>query len=246
MSAVVDPTHRPLGMESDLANPNFAGARNPDDLLWVQFSMKPIQNNFLSQKENRPIFEDQLWIEIRVPGNALTIIERPAVESDKRRFPRQWAWFEQTHGKDGQNIGTPLAQWPLLRPSQVEELRAQKFYTVEQVAFASDEQMRIMGMGPGMSPAAFRERAKLYLETAKDNAQAVKKEEEIKKRDQEIADLKAQMASIQQRLTAPAPVVVPIKATDPDRDALADKYKAKFGKRPHPAMSTEKLREKVA
>lgn len=191
MSAVVDPTHRQLGMESDVNNQNFAGARNPDDLLWVQFTVKPMQNNFLTNAQSRPIFEDQTWIEIRIPGNQHLTIERPIERGDEFRFPRQWAFFQQTHGPDGQNVGTPLTQWPFLRPSQVEELKALRFYTVEQVAFASDDQLKSMGMGPGMGPTAFRERAKLYLESAKDSALAVKQAEQIKARDQEIADLKA-------------------------------------------------------
>jgi hypothetical protein len=213
MSAVpvVDPMHRPLGLETDMANPNFAGARNPDDLLWVQFSMKPIQNNFRSQEAGRPIFEDQLWIEIRVPGNALTIIERPALEEDKRRFPRQWAWFEKTHGTDGQNVGTPLSQWPLLRPSQVEEMRALKFYTVEQVAFASDQQVGTVGMIGGMNPLALRERAKLFLESAKDTALAVKQADEIKRRDEEMAKMRQEMAEMKSLLEA---------ATKPQRETL--------------------------
>lgn len=204
MSAVVDPGYRPLGLETDVGNQNFAGARNPDDLLWVQFSMKPIQNNFRTQSAGRPIFEDQLWIEIRVPGNALTIIERPSEESDKFRFPRQWNYFQQTHSADGQNVGTPLSQWPLLRPSQIEELRALKFYTVEQVAFASDEQLQRMGMGPGMAPMAFRERAKLFLETANDNEHALKQAQEIKKRDETIADLNARLAKLEALIPAPS------------------------------------------
>jgi len=197
MSAVIDPSYRPLGLETDLANPNFAGVRNPDDLLWVQFSTKAMQDNFKSQKEGRPIFFDQIRIEIRVPGNQLLTIERPMEDSDKVRFPRQWAYFQQTHGTDGQNVGTPLAQWPLLRPSQIEELRALKFYTVEQVAFASDDQISRVGLLAGMAPFAFRERAKLYLESAKDNALATKQAEEIKKRDELIADMKARLDKLE-------------------------------------------------
>lgn len=198
--AVVDPTYRQLGMESDVNNQNFTGARNPDDLLWVQFTIRPMQNNYVSLAQGRPIFEDQTWVEIRIPGNQHLTIERPMEGSDKFRFPRQWAFFQQTHGPEGQNVGTPLTQWPFLRPSQVEELKALRFYTVEQVAFASDDQLKSMGMGPGMAPSAFRERAKLYLEIAKDSSLAMKQAEEIKARDKEIADLKAaQKASDEKR-----------------------------------------------
>ena len=147
-----------LGLETDVGNPNFAGARNPDDLLWVQFSMKAMPNNFLSRPENqgRPIFQDEVWIEIRVPGNQLLTIERPKEHSDEFRFPRQWAFFQQTKGADGQEVGTPLTQWSLLTPARIQELRAQRFYTVEQIAFASDDQLKSLGMGPGMAPTAFR------------------------------------------------------------------------------------------
>lgn len=190
MSSVIDPGYRPLGLETDIGNPNFAGARNPDDLLWVQFSMRPIPNNFKSGKEGRPIFEDQLWVEIRIPGNQLLTIETPATDDHKRRFPRQWAYFQQTHGSEGQQVGTPLSQWPFLRPSQVEELRALKYYTVENVAFASDEQIGRVGMIAGIAPFSFRERAKLYLETARDSSVAIKQADELKKREAEIAELK--------------------------------------------------------
>ena len=190
IGAVVDPSHRQLGLETDVNNTNFTGARTPDDLLWVQFTVKPMQNNFQTVAQSRPIFEDQTWIEIRIPGNQLLTIERPMDESDKYRFPRQWAYFQQTHGPEGQNVGTPLTQWPLLRPSQIEELKALRFYTVEQVAFASDDQLKSMGMGPGMAPSAFRERAKLFLESAKDSALAVRQAEAIKAREAEVEQLK--------------------------------------------------------
>ena len=196
MSAVADPMYRPLGMESDVANPNFAGPRNPDDLLWVQFTMRAMPNNFATQQQGRPIFEDQLWVEIRVPGNNLLTIEAPADDNHKRRFPRQWAYFQQTHSTDGQNIGTPLSQWPILRPSQIEELRALRFYTVENVAFASDEQIGRVSMLAGMAPMAFRERAKLYLEGAKEHSLAAHQAEQLKAREAEIAELRqAQAAS---------------------------------------------------
>ena len=187
-----------LGLETDVGNPNFAGARNPDDLLWVQFSMKAMPNNFLSRPENqgRPIFQDEVWIEIRVPGNQLLTIERPKEHSDEFRFPRQWAFFQQTKGADGQEVGTPLTQWSLLTPARIQELRAQRFYTVEQIAFASDDQLKSLGMGPGMAPTAFRERAKMYLESAKGSAFAERQAADIKERDDKIAAMAKDIADM--------------------------------------------------
>ena len=51
---------------------------------------------------------------------------------------------------------------------------------MEQVAFASDAQVGSVGMIAGMSPLAFRERAKIFLDTAENNSEAVKRDEERK------------------------------------------------------------------
>src|SRR4029077_1227360 len=134
--------------------------------------------------------------EIRVPGNQLLTIERPMDPSDKFRFPRQWNYFQTTHGTEGQNVGTPLTQWPLLRPSQVEELRALKFYTVEQIAFASDQQLAPTGALAGLQGFCFRERAPLHLESAKDNAFAAKQAGEIRLRDEQIAQMRKDLEAL--------------------------------------------------
>ena len=199
MSAVIDANYRPLGIATDENNPNFIGANNPDERLWVRFYMRPLQNAFETIQQGHPIFQDTLFVEIRIPGDNLTIIDRPAQERDKARFPRHWAHFQNTHGKEDQNIGTPLSEWPFMRPSQVEELRALKFYTVEQVAFASDQQLGNIGMIAGMNPLQLRERAKIYLATAKDSGLAMKQAEELKAREAEIAELRTKQQESEER-----------------------------------------------
>jgi len=180
MSSIPDPSYRPLGLASDENNPNFLGANNPDARLWVKFFSKPMENEFKTLKEGRPIFEDRVFVTIQIPGNQLSIISTFATDDHKRRFPLQWQHYLNTHGNEEQAIGTPLEQWPLLKASQVEELRALKFRTVESVAFASDAQVQTIGMAAGMNPLAFRDRAKLYLEAARDNAVAQKQADENK------------------------------------------------------------------
>ena len=196
-----------LGLETDVNNQNFVGARNPDDALWVKFETRPMPDNVRSQAEGRPIFNDETWIEIRIPGNPHLTIERPKEPSDEIRWPRHWAYYKQTSGEGGEQAGTPIAQWPMLRPSQVEMLKAQKFYTVEQIALASDENIGKLGMSVGMGPLEFRSRAKVFLETSKDSAFASKQQQELEKRDAEMAEMKKQIADLTallQSATAPA------------------------------------------
>lgn len=177
-------------LASDMNNPEFAGASNPDAALAVKFHVKPVKNNIRSESEGRPIFEDVIFCEICTPGNALNIIDVPAREDHKQRFPLHWAHFKNTQGGDAREIGTPLSQWPLLSVSQVEELRALKFFTVESIANASDQQIGNIGMAGGMAPVSFRQRAKNFLMAAKDESALAKQAEEVArlKAEQEAKD----------------------------------------------------------
>lgn len=185
-----------LGMETDMANPNFVGATNPDAVLTVQFYVKPVQNQFRTVEEGRPIFEDRVMVKIWTPGNQLNIIDTYADDSHKNRFPLQWAQFKNMRDGNQQLIGTPISQWPLLTPSQVEELRALKFYTVENVALSGDDMIARIGMLAGMAPTSFREQAKRFLASAKGAAEANKTAEELKKRDDQIAALNEKLEKL--------------------------------------------------
>lgn len=189
-------------LASDARNPEFSGAHDPDALLAVTFYMGAVQNNFQTLKQGRPIFDDRLFIRIMAPGNELNIIDTFATEVDKKRFPRQWAHFNNNHKGDSREIGTPVGQWPLLTPAQGEELKGAKFYTVEQIAGASDQQLQSVGMIAGMNPMTLRDKAKAYLAAASDTALPQMQVEEIAKRDQEIADLKAEQQRMAEQVKA--------------------------------------------
>ncbi|HET8687155.1 MAG TPA: hypothetical protein VFM18_10920, partial [Methanosarcina sp.] len=121
---------------SDQDNPAFQGAYNPDSRLAVRFYVRAVENAYETQLQGRPIYMDQDYVEIFVPGDNNTIIDQPVREDHKKRFPIQWAHFQNQHANDTREIGTPLAEWPQVTKAQVEELRALKFYTVESVANA--------------------------------------------------------------------------------------------------------------
>jgi hypothetical protein len=175
---------------SDLDNTDFAGAVNPDSRLAVQFYTRPLQNEFETNKQGRPIFQDVDFVKIFVPGDSTTVIDTPVREEHKKRFPLHWAHFQNLHGSDTKEIGTPLSQWPRLSQSQVEELRALKFYTVDQVASASDASLQRLGMVAGMSPYAFRDHAIRFLALAKDDSVAQAAEERAKALEAELESMR--------------------------------------------------------
>ena len=182
-------------LASDANNPQFVGAHNPDAALVVKFHRVPVLQPFESNLQGRPIFKDVDFVEIFTPGNQLNIIDTPVREEHKRRFPQQWANYIASHGTDSGVVGTAVSAWPFLTASQAEEFKSMKFFTVEQIANASDMQLQTLGMVGGANPHVIRERAKAYLAaasgTAAPQAQAA-----------ELAQAKEQLAAMQAQINA--------------------------------------------
>lgn len=182
-------------LASDVNNPDFAGAMNPDSVLHVTFYQRAIKNDFLSLKENRPIYEDVDFVRIEKPGDTLSIIDTPSRKDHADRFPLQWARYQNNKSAD-QTIGTPVEEWPRLEASQREMLKAMNFRTVDSIANASDAQIQQVGMLAGMAPMAFREQAKIFLRRASDTADAALRAAESEKLREQNEELHKQMQAM--------------------------------------------------
>lgn len=193
---------------SDANNPNFVGAHNPDAALVVKFYARAVHQPFRSQQEGRPIYADVDYIQIFTPGNQLNIIDTPVRDEHKARFPQQFAQYTAGKG-NGMEAGTPVNQWPFLSAAQAEEFRALKFFTVEQLANASDGQLQGLGMVGGMNPHGIRERAKAFLSAAAGNAPAEAQAQENAELKQRLADMERQMQALMANTGATLPVEKP-------------------------------------
>ena len=149
-------------------------------------------------KEDGPR-KGKAYVRIMAPGDKTNIIEQPARDDHKQRFPRQWLYFQMQQNEDAaQQIGTPLSQWHRDYPEevnkdQIAELNILKFVTVEQLALASDGQLQRVDMGA----VGLREKARQYL-NRKNRTES----------NAELADTKRQLAELQAQLaelTADAP-----------------------------------------
>lgn len=156
---------------------------NADAQLHVEFYTKDSGAN-----EGKP------YVRIMAPGDKTNIIDQPAREDHRQRFPRQWLYFQmQENEGSASQIGIPLAQWHRDYPEdinrdQVAELGILKFMTVEQLALASDSQLQRVGMGG----VGLREKARQYL-NRKNRADSSAELEDTKK---QLAELQAQMAQL--------------------------------------------------
>ena len=175
---------------------------SPDSRLNVKFYQRAIQNEFKSNNEGRPIMEMRDFILIEVPGNQTLTIDTFAADEDKKRFPIEWARY-QNEKTDGDIEGTLLSDWPVLNSAVAAELKHFKFYTVEQISGASDAQLNTIGMAAGMSPFALRDKAKAFLSSAKDTALVQQQADELSKRDEIIARMEAQIAELASQANKP-------------------------------------------
>ena len=203
---------------------------NADSRLQVRFYKKPIQQEQESIDAGRPIYKEFDFVHICVAGDTLTEIDTYALQQHRQRFPIQWAnYMNRVGANDEEVVGTPVAEWPLVSKSQAEELRAIKFFTVEAIAGASDQQLQRMGMAAGMSPFAFRDKAKAFLNLATNAAETDKREseinalkEELAKKDLETAKMKAEtdakLAKMQDQMAA---ILVAVGEKKPRKKAVA-------------------------
>ena len=174
---------------------------NADAALNVEFFDEAIKNNYKSEKEGRPVFDDCVMIRIQIPGDSTSVVVRPAYDEDKTRFPMHWAIYANKQS-DGSHAGTPVSEIPGITKSVVENLKAFRFYTIEQLSVASDQALQSLHMRVGMDPMSLRERCKRYLAHAKDGAAQTSLEQELAARDAKLAAMEGMMKQMQETLAA--------------------------------------------
>jgi hypothetical protein len=171
--------------------PRDSGA--PDN-TFPRFHVRAEQNNFKTQLEGRAIFEDREFVEIICPGQMKSIPIEPVNEDHKARWPAQYKAF-----KDGLAMpdeGTPLEQWPLMTPAQVQNFKAANIRTVEQMAGLDDSVLQNIGLGG----REIRQRARDFLESAASSAPLERERARADAAEGEVALLKNQMQDLMDRV----------------------------------------------
>ncbi len=190
--------------DSDMIIVNGTQTSNGDENLLVKFTMEDVLNNFKTEQAGHPVHDKELFISIISPGTNLMKTDRPANEADKERFPKQWQSF--LNKENVEFTGMPIGEWPMLTRNQIEELKAQKFYSVELLANASDAQLN--GIGPiGFS---LRTKAAAFLKVSKDTAEAQRLAAENERLNADINLLKEQVANLSARLENGTPEKRPV------------------------------------
>jgi len=202
-------------LASDVNNPEFVGAQNPDALLHVEFFWAEPIDKWASEEKGKEVrLKKQPFVRIMKPGDSTSILETAVREDHKARWPNQWLYWQMKEGlvEDGSGIpGWRIEEWPELanKPEQLRELHFLRFFVVEQIAGASDHQIQKMGMaGPGLrerARAAMRDRMNQQVKDAmkEKDATIAAQGTTIAEQGKQLAELQAQMAQVMDQLTKP-------------------------------------------
>ena len=154
----------------------------------VFFHAVQVRNNFKSDAEKRPIFEERIFIKKLVPGDSTLVVDRPMREQDMEDHPIEWARYEQK--KEQKVAGTPIDAWMAISETQKAEFRSLNIFTIDQFANLPDVAGdKIMGFND------LRSKARAFIMAAQDSQMMDKIRAEMDKKleaqEAELAELRA-------------------------------------------------------
>lgn len=191
--------------------------------------------------------------------NAADWFQQREVDVQGGRFPPDWLrkFREQYEAwKQGQELppdGTPIKGWDVISPAQRETLIAMHVLTVEDAAELKEDELRRVGMGG----VEIRNKARAWLAQRGDKGPLTMKMAALQAENDtlkvQVETLTRQVGELISQVQKPevqrADASIGVEDILPDEDeraVLARQYAEKFGKQPHPAISLENLRQRVA
>lgn len=158
------------------------------------FYNRAVHDPIASGHAGRPIHKDRIYIRVSPPGERLNVVDRPATEDDKRRWPLQWHQFTQNHEQIPE--GTPIGQLYPEKPSIEQTLKGSGVHTIEQCAELSGNAIENIGMGA----QSWVNAAKAYLEKANKGVTITQHRREMEDKNQKIKLLERQVAELSGQL----------------------------------------------
>lgn len=249
----------------------------------VRFEKRAAEDKQASREAGQVIYTDIDWVLVTPPYSKDCFehkVEKwfEQVEKNVRngRTPQKWLdlWKEgYARWKRGEEMplnGTSVKNWSAITQGQCKTLLAANILTIEDLALVNDQGLRRLGMG-GLE---LKNKAKAYVQAAKDTGPLVMENAALKKELEQqkgvINNLVEKLDIMSQRLSSmkalPLTDVNEITADDlrvewskedsmeakveqpiiAHEMSLEEQYIEKFGKKPHHLMKEETIRRKLA
>ena len=134
------------------------------DAIQPRFHVEAVEDPIATAAAGHAKYRDEERVEFLIPGGLNQPVFR-VTDEHRNRWPEAYKKFKD--GQDWTTNGTPLEMWPILKKSQVYELKAMNVFSIEQVSEMSDVALQRMPM----YGHRLRDLARAYLDDA--DAQAV-------------------------------------------------------------------------
>ena len=167
---------------------------NKGGTAFAKFYSEQVPDKQKTQALGRPAYRTVDRVEIFIPGDHTTTVSRKVRESDKQRWPRQWEAYRKQ--QDFVPDGTLLDNWPLLTKGQIEDLKYNPVYTVEQLAEIPDSLLDNLGLGA----RRMREHAKAFLEASEKGAASMRLVDENERLKNQVSLLTSQISDLASKL----------------------------------------------
>jgi hypothetical protein len=155
-----------------------------------RFYLEQVEDHVASANAGRLIARDEERVEIIMPGNPHTRPVARVTDEHRQKWPREYEAFKA--GIEISPEGTPLEEWPILKRSQVMELKWLGFRTVEHIRDMDDQAIQRIGMGG----RRLKELAGVFLDDAERMAVTSRMSAENEKLTDEVAMLRRQVAEM--------------------------------------------------
>lgn len=168
----------------------------------ISFEWATTQNNFLTEKEGRPVFDKVLRGSIRSSGQAKSCLNHDFIRVDQagkehisqtmyQRYRKEIEAFRR--GEQARQSETRIEDWDGMDIARVAALKAINIETVEDIASLSDTGLQAVGM----DARALQNKARAFLAVGKDPALALELAQRV---ETENAELKAKMSKLEEAI----------------------------------------------
>lgn len=186
---------------------------------YVRFETRPVEGK---DAKGMPTFIDRDFalvtpigskdVVVRVVSDWFTQLDQQVREE---RIPAEWvAKYKQAYElwKKGQDIppeGTPIRGWPAISPAQQENVIRANILTVEDLAQATDEPIRRIGLGA----LDLREKARAWLKAQSGPAKLASEMASLKMQLEALAKRNDELEAANKNLQAEVKALQPAEAT---------------------------------
>lgn len=184
-------------------------------LPYVRFETRPVEDRAKSIEAGHMQYRD-VHFAIITPAGTKDIIEKPVEDwllslqegVNQERIPQHWlreyraAYEHYKTTQENPEFGTAVKNWPSITPAQVQVLLNANLRSIEDVAEANEEAVARIGMGG----RALKEKARAWLDSAKDTGVTAAELDALRVENQELKDRDAarqeQFEAMERRLAA--------------------------------------------